>query len=291
MDQILASLQGKAFHLSEVVYGFLSNQYSSLLALPIPDVEAEGFTPGVIRQIIEYHRAQFLTEEYIESRIKNPTTGTIDHIHAEITADLAINLGIESNYSGYAIELLRTAAHYHDSDRSFPRKMILGEEAVRHDLHEYAKYKKKHAANSARIARDMISKASENGYKSPAGFTRDLGYMIVKHEIGGSKEERKNRRRTSAVDSSLDLDDLTDILMTSDSLAYFKANILTNWEECGKNKILLGNKVHFMYDRLNSKGQKKLRKLLFAEGSHILGKPSADDNINNIRTVLLNIIA
>jgi len=242
MDKILQSLHGNAFHLSDDIFDFLSVRYSELIDNPIPDLKLESFHPNIIQHIINLHREQFHTQDYIQSRISNPTTGTIDHLHAEITAATAVRLGIKNGYDGYSLELLRTAGHFHDSDRSFPDSMIQGEARTRNDAEAYKKYKKLHAVNSSKRAADFIKKAAVSGYYSPEGFLEDLSYLIVRHEIGGQKENLINNILPSKVEPNLNLNSLTDIVTDADSLSYFDANILTNWEECGKDKTLLGIK-------------------------------------------------
>jgi hypothetical protein len=289
MDKILQSLQGKAFHLSMAMYKFLFNKYTELIDKPIPDINKDLFHPEIIRQIIDHHRKQFHTDEYTNSRIFNPTTGTIDHLHAEITSSTAVRLGIKNGYSGYALELLRTAGHFHDSDRSFPLTMVGGEEEARHDAEAYREYKKVHAANSCNRAADLIKKAAASGYYSPGGFLVDLSYLILRHEIGGQKENSKNCLLPSKVEPDLNLNYLVDIVTDADSISYFDANILTNWEECGKDKTLLGNKVHFMYDRMSVHSQNELRETIILSDSHILGSPSADPDIHAIWNILREI--
>ena len=289
MDKILESLQGKAFHLSDKIYNFLSGRYTNLLATKIPDLLVEHIHPDTIRQIITYHRKQFLTKEYMDNRLANPTTGTIDHLHAEITASTAVRLANNSGYSGYATELLRAAGHFHDADRSFPLRMIQGEEGVRHDAEAYSKYKKLHAINSAKRARELVQRAEGDNFFSSESFISDLEYLITRHELGGEKHNGINLKKNSEFDVNVNLNDLTDILTNSDSIAYFDANILTNWEECGKNPTLLGNKVHFMYDRMTAEAQKELRNSIIYSENHILGSPSTDVDINSIREILLSI--
>ncbi len=289
MDKILEALQGKAFHLSEGMYNFLNARYSNLKDNPIPDINIDLFHPEIIRKIITYHREQFYTEEYIQSRISNPTTGTIDHLHAEITAATAVRLGIKNGYKGYALELLRAAGHFHDSDRSFPLTMIQGEENVRHDAEAYKEYKKLHAANSKKRAGDLIERAAANGYESPDSFFTDLSHLILRHELGGQKENGMSLILPSEVEPDLNLDSLADIVTDADSLSYFDANILTNWEECGKDKVLLGKKVHFMYDRMSMNSQKELRESIIFSDNHILGSPSKDRDIHAIWKILREI--
>ena len=289
MDKILQSLQCNAFHLSDDIFDFLSVRYSELIDNPIPDLKLESFHPNIIQHIINLHREQFHTQDYIQSRISNPTTGTIDHLHAEITAATAVRLGIKNGYDGYSLELLRTAGHFHDSDRSFPDSMIQGEARTRNDAEAYKKYKKLHAVNSSKRAADFIKKAAVSGYYSPEGFSEDLLYLIIRHEIGGQKENSINNILPSKVEPNLNLNSLTDIVTDADSLSYFDANILTNWEECGKDKTLLGNKVHFMYDRMSKQSQNELRETIILSKSHILGSPSADPDIHAIREILQDI--
>ena len=289
MDKILQSLQGKAFHLSDVMFNFLSGRYSKLISKPIPDLKLNSFHPKIIQQIISLHREQFHTQDYIQSRISNPTTGTIDHLHAEITASTAVSLGIKNGYNGYSLALLRSAGHFHDSDRSFPETMIKGEARTRNDAEAYKKYKKLHAINSSKRAADFIKKAAASGYFSPKGFLDDLSYLIVRHEIGGQKDNSGYCFLPSKINPNLNLNSLADILTDADSISYFDANILTNWEECGKDKILLGNKVHFMYDRMSMQTQKELRETIILSDSHILGSPSADKDIHAIWEVLQGI--
>ena len=289
MDKILELLQGKVFHLPEKMFIFLSGKYTELTAFTISDLQIDTIHCETVCRIITCHREQFYEEEYLQSRISNPATGTIDHLHAEITASTAVRIGKNFGYSGYALELLRAAGHLHDSDRSFPQKIILGEIGVRHDRAAYKEYKKQHAANSTAIAMDMIQKVGSEGYFFPNGFIHDLSYLILRHELGGEKFDGINLLKQSEIEPDLNLNDLTDIITDADSLAYFDANILTNWEECGKDKTILGLKVHYMYNRMTLKAQDELRDSIIFSDSHILGSPSEDGDINNIREVLLEI--
>jgi len=167
--------------------------------------------------------------------------------------------------------------------------MVGGEEKVRSNPEGYREYKKLHALNSVERVKEIILKADDNGYYSPSGFVKDLTYLILRHELGGEKLDGMNLLKQSKVDSSLNLNDLSDIVTDSDSLAYFDANILTNWEECGKDKALLGKKVHFMYDRMTTDAQAELRALIIFSDNHVLGSRSDDTDINAIREVLLEI--
>jgi len=288
MDKTLYSLQGRSFHLSEDILRFLSSRYEELVNKPVPDFKLTGFHPGFFREMINRHRAQFLSEEYEKSRIDNPTTGTIDHIHAEITASTAVQIAEQNGFTGYPIELLRCAGHLHDSDRSYPKTMIDGEAEVRHNPEGYREYKEKHAGNSALMARQIAESAGIDGYGFLPGFISDIQYLIRLHEKGGVPGNPDGIRNASEIDSSVDLDRLADILTDSDSLAYFDANILTNWEESNRSETALRDKVHFMYDRMTETAQRVFKETVLNSDRHILGITTTENrDVNAIRTILL----
>lgn len=290
MDMILESLQNCAFHLSNEVFSFLSLKYEELFILPIPEFAGYGFHKRFFPEAISRHRKQFLNEEYIKSRIVNPTTGTLDHLHAEITADIIVELGLKEGLEGYAIELLRFTAHLHDSDRSFPKLRVQGEDQVRRDPGEYQIFKEKHARNSADVAIHIAREMKESGFQYATGFIEDIEYMILNHEKGGNRDVSLKKARLSAVNPLLDLDHLTDLLTDSDSLAYFNANILTNWEESGRSVTALSNKVNFMFNRMSLKGQQLMRDGILNSSSHILGPEyHSDSDILSIRKILLDL--
>jgi len=290
MDTILDTLQGRAFHLPEETYSFLSGRYEELISIPVNKTSLKGTHPETLGKLITLHREQFSTDEYIESRIKNPTSGTIDHLHAEIAADYALRLGQRSHLSVNALTLLQTAAHLHDIDRSFPSRMIKGEERLRHDPEGYQQFKKKHAANSSEIAKTLALKAELMGYTMPEGLLEELCYLIIRHEWGGEKKNGKNIQKPSEFIEGLNLNDLADIVKNADSISYFDANILTNWEECGKDTRALSNKVHFMFDRMDKDAQTRMRETILYSSHHILGtiKTFNKDTLA-IRKVLLSL--
>ena len=290
MDKILNQLQGKAFHLPEGIYNFLSDKYEKLIHNPIPDIDQVEFHPEFFREMIGRHRNQFQTEEYTNSRISNPTTGTIDHIHSEITASTAVYMGKKVGLSAYPLELLRCAGHMHDSDRSYPKTMIGGEQETRHDPEAYRMYKMLHVKNSALMAKQLAQSVNNDGFYSHECFINDLQYLILRHEIGGVKNHYDTILNASGVDFSIDLDRLTDILTDSDSLAYFEANILTNWEESNRSELVLTNKVHFMYDRMSKGAQNELKESILDSNDHILGTiETGDPDVNAIRSILLKV--
>ena len=289
MDTILEKLQGKAFHLSEVVYSSLSDKYESLVGIPIADCMVEGFHPRLFAQVIKKHREQFRTAEYIGSRIDNPTTGTIDHMHAEIASSIAVRLGSQYGHEEYALELLRTSAHLHDSDRSYPTLMVQGEHAARHDPVAYRELKERHVRNSADIAMRIVRQCRNEGFYFPEDFLKDMEYLILRHEKGGVRNRNGRIENPSGIDPELDLDELTDILTDSDSLAYFDANILTNWIESGKCVQALSNKVHYMYDRMSERAKGEFHSVILNSADHILGSWNcADEDVAAIRSILLS---
>jgi len=290
MDKVLYQLQGKSFHLTDDMFNFLSSKYEELIDLPIPGIENAGFHSDFIKEIITRHRNQFLSDEYLDSRIANPTTGTIDHIHAEITAATTVQIGQQKGYSGYPVELLRCAGHLHDSDRSYPKTMIRGEQEVRHNPEGYRRYKEKHAENSALMVRQLTEATGDAGYSYLPGFISDIQYLIRHHEKGGAASHDSSIINTSLIDTSIDLDRLTDILTDSDSLSYFDANILTNWEESNRSETALKNKVHFMYDRMSHGAQIILKETVLNSETHILGiTPSGNQDVISIRSILLDV--
>ena len=290
MDKILKKLQGKAFHLSHYEYDFLSNRYGELIRNQIPPVSIPGTDPEAHIHIIDLHRKQFHSSEYSQSRLDNPTTGTIDHLHAEITAANAVRLGTREGIRGYGLELLRLGGHMHDSDRSFPLTMIQGEDEVRHDPAAYREHKKLHVDSSADRVSELADKVRSMGDLVSTELVDEIRYIILLHETGGIKTEGKNQNKPSFYDPSLNLNDLADILRDADSLAYFDANILTNWEECGRDPLALSNKIHFMFDRMSAGTQEEFRLSILHSDVHILGSNGPDDkDIRDIRSLLLKI--
>jgi hypothetical protein len=290
MDKTLEALQNHAFHLTDETFDFLALKYEQLISIPVPDITGFGFHRKFFISTIQEHRNQLMSEEYIQSRLADNATGTIDHLHAEITAYIAIESGRQRGYTGYALQLLRFTGHLHDSDRSYPDLMIRGEDQFRNDPDDYRAFKVRHARNSAAIARSLADKARRSGYRFGDGFLDDMEYMILNHEKGGKRDVLEKNRRKSSLDPSLDLEDLTDLLTDADSLAYFYANIITNWEECGRNADTLELKVRFMFERMSLGGKRLVIELILHSPSHILGKAHSDDpDINSIRRLLQKI--
>ncbi len=288
MDTILKSLQGKSFHLSQDAYEFLSRKYESLASGSIPDTVFPGTDPGFTAEIVQLHRSWFRRESYIESRIKHPTSGTIDHIHAEVTAYYAELLAETKGLPFEAVQLPRAAGHLHDIDRTDPEEMTQGEEEVRHNPEGYIRFKAKHAQNSVRMAQKLIRSVEESGMVVSDTFIEELSYLILHHETGGEKTNRRNNIRSSRIIAGVNLNDLADVVKDADSISYFDANILTNWEEWGKDPEALANKVHFMYDRMGFYAKKLMEENILYSPTHILGiSTTADKDAEAMREVLL----
>ncbi len=286
----MKTLQGQAFHLSEKSYAFLSSKYDNLTTRRIPGIVFKNTHPEAVKQIISLHRSQFITEEYIESRINNPVTGTLDHLHAEITSMYAVLLGKAENLDKHSLELLRAAGHLHDIDRSFPKKMIRGEEKVKHDPEGYRNFKKRHAENSVKLTEELVERVRDTDYAFSEELLDKLRYLILRHEWGGEKLHGKIITNLSGYTEGKNLNQLADIVKNADSLAYFDANILTNWEEWGKDKQALTYKVHFMFDRMDNSARRMLKDTILFSSEHILGTAEhSDSDISEIRKVLISI--
>ena len=292
MDVILTRLQNRAFDIPSSVFEYLSGLYEKLAARDVPELLYPGFHPSVPKTIIGLHREQFRSDEYVNSRIADPTTGTLDHLHAEITADLAVRLAASKGYTGYAPALLRMAGHLHDADRSFPETMVQGEKDVRHDTELYAQYKRLHAESSVRRAEEMRRQCRDEGIHMPIEFGDDLDYLISRHESGGQKINGRNSGKPSDVDGRINLNDLADLLTDADSLSYFQANIFTNWQESGRDEQALVNKMQFMYTRTTSAARVELNRSVLQSGSHFLGPDGPDiEDVAVIRRLVIQTIS
>ncbi|MBI9101068.1 MAG: HD domain-containing protein [Spirochaetales bacterium] len=290
MDHILSHLQGQAFTLCPEAIDFLSSRRDDLINLPIKPLKIPGFSPNTIKKLISLHRNQLESNEYINSRISNPTSGTIDHIHAEITAYNGVELGLKKGLSGYSLELLRVAGHLHDSERSYPRQMAMGEGKTRNNPEAYIEFKKIHTQNSVRTVSRLLDEITLDGCIFPDGFKNDLTYLILRHELGGEKKANQNIFKPSEVEPDLNLNDLNDILTYADSFAYMDANILTNWEESNRSVQALSGKVHYMFDRMTPEGQDIIRQKIINSEIHILGKNCPENNdLIAIRSILLDV--
>ncbi|MCF7914043.1 MAG: hypothetical protein K9L66_02645 [Spirochaetaceae bacterium] len=240
--------------------------------------------------MIDQHRKQFFSEEYISDRIEHPIAGTIDHIHAEVTASLSIELALQAELTPYAAELLRLAGHMHDSERTFPNKMVQGEENFRKNPSLYKKFKQKHALKSAETVRSIGEEYNEENNLEINYFLVDACYLVEHHEIGGEKVNGIPAYKPSLLYPDLNLNVLADILCEADSIAYFYANILTNWTECGKDIESLSNKIHFMYDRISNFAKQELHSRILNNSEHILGRTdTTDKDIKTIRSALITI--
>jgi hypothetical protein len=189
--------------------------------------------------LIGLHREQLASARYLEERGPNPTTGTLDPVHAEDTASIAVDMARAQGIAGDALVLLRVAAHLHDADRSFPRTMVPGEDRVRKNPILYARYKDAHQRSSVARTHDLLADARGRGARASARFVRDLTFLVGRHELGG-----RDGRRTR-------LDRLADILRDADSTAFFTTNIASYLAESGGDPKKLAQKIDYMFARMS----------------------------------------
>ena len=208
----------------------LNDRYIELVSKKLLDVKLEDGTIIRAQYFIQQHRAQFNSIEYQQSRLDDSREGTIDHLHAEITSNTALELAQIKKLSGYAQLLVQVAGHLHDSDRSYPKTRIEIDESSFSDKKLYAEYKSIHAKNSCNTVLKIYNDLKNQNVKIPFEFIKDLNYIILRHEIGGSYHNGLLMNTPSFMLHNLNLNELCDIVMIADSLSYFDANIMTHWE-------------------------------------------------------------
>lgn len=218
----------------------LAARYVAAAAEPIGKITNARYASADLgEQVIGLHRAQLASSEYLAARGPNPESGTLDPLHAEDVAAIAVELGKQAGFSGDDLVLLRVAAHIHDADRSFPREMITHEDHARGDDVLYARYKAAHQVNSVARARDLLTLARRAGGTASPRFERDLTAIVGRHELGG-RPGRHTR-----------IDRLTDVVRDADSIGFFSSNIVTYLRESGGDEAKLAQKVHYMFDRMS----------------------------------------
>jgi len=149
-----------------------------------------------------------------------------ESVHSELTLKWVIKLKPDAD------EALKIAALCHDIERA-----ITG--ISEKDLKDYSninKFKKEHAARSAKITCDLLKKYDYN-----EKVIKKVKSLIEKHEEGGNEEET--------------------ILMEADSLAFFDYNIDFYLERYGEEKTK--EKIKFMYKRLPKKTKKLVESINF----------------------------
>lgn len=289
MDKILYKLQGRTFNLPEPAFEYLSNRYIDLLSKQLLEVEIGN---GIIiraEDFIQHHRTQFNSTEYLKSRLDDPREGTIDHLHAEITSDTALEICRLKKLDLYAQVLVQVAGHLHDSDRSYPETRIDIDPSSYSDKKLYAVYKSRHSENSCNTVTRIYKDLKIRGLDLPVEFLKDLKYIILRHEIGGDRHNGVLKVNPSFLMQDLNLNELCDIVMIADSLSYLDANIMTHWEEINKDKNLLKRKIHFMFSRLPDFGKDLITNNVINSSSHIFGINSPlQDDILIIRSLILS---
>ena len=289
MDRILNKLQGKAFNLPQPAFDYFSKRYSELIKKPLLDAELENGLTIRAEDFILKHRAQFNSYEYLKSRIDDSREGTIDHLHAEITSDTAVELGRIRKIHNYGLILVQAAGHLHDSDRSYPVTRIDIDEAAYTDKRLYAEYKLKHSQNSCRTVTNIYRDLKVAVPELPLDFVKDLNYIILRHETGGEMENGMLKKAPSFLMPELNLNELCDIVMIADSLSYIDANIMTHWEEINKDKNLLKRKINFMFSRLPEIGKSLITENIINSNTHIFGiNPPRNEDIFTIRSLIIS---
>jgi len=151
-----------------------------------------------------------------------------DPMHSKLVLKYVLELKPDAD------EALKIAALAHDIDRP-----ITG--ITEKDLSDYSKineFKKEHAIRSAKFISDILQKY---GYSEE--IIAKVKHLVENHESGG--------------------DDESDILMNSDSLAYFDYNIPSYLKRYGEEKTK--EKIKFMYKRLSSDAQKLIAEIKFTD--------------------------
>ena len=287
MDNVLQQLQGKSFHLPSQAFNFLSKRYDKLIQKPLMDIMVRNEFSLNAKFFINPHRKQLQSEEYVQSRIDDNSGGTLDHLHAEVVSSTAYMIAVTYKCSPYELFLAQVAGHLHDIDRSFPVLRSKGEVEARGNKEEYIKYKETHAQYSCNRTKEIYYQLKSQGIVMPIEVLDDLCYIIKLHELGGHRVKNELVMYRSGVDPTVNLNQIADIVMTADSLGYLDSNILTNWEETGKNEQLIKNKVHYMYDRLRMPGKILAINQIVESKIHILGVncPQQED-LQAIRAIL-----
>lgn len=284
LDPIFATLKEAGFPgMDEPVARYLTGLHTRTLAQQrIGRLPRRHAHRGFAERVILLHRAQLHSAEYLQARIDNPTTGPMDHLHAERVGVLAVELGRAAGYRDpETLEMLRVAGHLHDIDRSFPAAMTPDEQSARGDDRTYAGWKAAHADNSAARAFDVMALAAEGRgrtWSSPQ-LRQEIAYLVRRHEVGGAHHAgRPLRSRVLAGRPSLDR--LADIVKDADALAFFEANILTYYGESQRKPERLATKIRFMFGRMSDASKRRaVASILDATASpfRIIARPRGSD--------------
>jgi hypothetical protein len=132
-----------------------------------------------------------------------------------------------------ADEAFQIAALAHDLDRAVTK-------ITEKDLADYTqikKFKNAHAARSAKFIAEILKK-----YHYPVKIIRQVKFLIKNHERGGNQA--------------------TNLLMSADSLAYFKYNIPLYLKRHGEGQTK--EKMKFMYQRLSPAAKQLVKQTKFS---------------------------
>ncbi len=290
VDTVLPRLRTAGLPLDDEIAAALAARYAARIAAPIPplqdDVHADRAGPALV---IDLHRRMLASDPYVASRIADKTTGTLDHLHAELCAARAVDLAQRAGLAPDTIELVRLAAHVHDSDRSFPALMTQGEDQARGDPAAYRAFKARHMERSVARAGDLVELARSAGARFSDSFVADLVELVGRHELGGRAVPGVVADRAAKTDPRVSIDALADLVRDADSLSFFDANVLTYWHEVGRDEGKLAAKARYMFDRMSPAAQALVRSDVLGDDASPLGPRAAgrSETLGAIRDVVV----
>src|SRR5205823_6187732 len=139
-DIVLPRLRRAGLRMTDPVAQHLMALYRLELSSRIDDFESPHASPGALRTVIDLHRKLLRSEEYVDSRIADPSTGTLDHLHAELCRRRVIDLADRLALPPALRSFLELAAHPHDAERSHPKRRLRGERDCRGHPDRYRQF-------------------------------------------------------------------------------------------------------------------------------------------------------
>lgn len=130
---------------------------------------------------------------------------------------------------------LRFAALAHDADRALPDEMRVH----RADFRAFDDFKTAHAANSARVAAQLLRHAG-----APDAVVHDVSWLVLRHEVGGSDARLR-------------------ALCDADALSFFTHNLPFYLSREGEEEAL--RRMRWGVARLSANARKRLLRFPFAD--------------------------